>query len=106
MRESHQLRCFRILLHGRLIWIGNAPALPTDTAQPAGFICNYFVLASNQEAAIEKAGARVRRNFDKKTRWLREGKVGLSLEVEEVSQASLLRSLWPANQGFVFYTDE
>lgn len=100
------MRCFHILLHGRLIWFGDAPALPTDTPQPAGFMCNHFVLASNQEAAIEKAEARVTRNFDLKTHWLREGKVGLTLEVEEVSQASLLRSLWPANQGFVFYADE
>lgn len=77
-----------------------------DTPQPAGFVCNRFVLASDQEAAVAKAKARETRIFDSKTGWLREGKAALTLEVEEVSQAPLLKGLWPANQGYAFYARE
>ena len=98
------MRCFYVLVHGKLSW---QPKLPADggpeTVRPGGFYCHRHVLASNKEQAAEKAFARVRTNLERRTGWLGRGLASLDLEAEEVVRAPLLKLLTPENRGHSFY---
>ena len=98
------MRCFYILIHGRLRWL--VEPLDRDTGQPAGLYCHRYVLASDQQEAIQKALESVSNNLDRQTGWLRDNHAELDLEAEEVSEASFLKAFLPANKGHTFYETE
>lgn len=70
--------------------------------QPRGFYCNRFVLAEDQANARQLAYARVRADWDKDSRWPNDGSATLTLEAEEIHQASMDRSREPV-QGYALY---
>ena len=99
------MRCFYILVHGKLRWNVAAPDDP-DCYQPRGFYCHRYVLASDEDDAIRKALKRVRENLDKGGGWLSRGEAILDLEADEVSSAPLHKLLKPDNRGHAFYEEE
>jgi hypothetical protein len=107
MTDAIVMRCFYVLVHGRLNW---DPALPAprepDESRPVGFYCHRYVLASDDDEAVEKAFRRVRKNLDGQTGWLTRRVVELGLEAEEITNAPLQRLLKPDNRGHTFYDDD
>ena len=74
-----------------------------ETAQPPGFFCHRYVLASGEAEAMGKAFQRVRANLKA---WAVDGGPELSLEAEEGSRAPIYKILAPENRGHVFYERE
>ena len=105
-RDEVAMRCFYVLVHGRLRWLTELTELDEDVEQPAGFLCHRFVLASNPNEAMRKAFKSVSSNLDRQTGWLRNHTAELKLEAEEVTTASLINAFLPANRGHTFYERE
>ena len=97
------MRCFYVLVHGRLSWLVEPTELQGDVDQPVGFYCHRYILASNPKDAIQRAFGDVSNNLDGQTGWLRDHAAELKLEAEEVSRASLLKAFLPVNRGHTFY---
>lgn len=95
------MRCYHVEVHGQFKWQTAATGFDS-VSQPAGFLCNRWVVASSKADAAEKALARVRARLKD---WFAYGVVELSLEPEHVSIAPLYRLL-AREQGFVFYDEE
>lgn len=100
------MRCFYVLVHGRLRWFIAPSEDDRDVSQPAGLYCHRYVLASDRRAATRKACDSVFANLDSRTGWMRDGIVELELEAEEVLQASFLKAFLPVNRGHTFYDRE
>jgi hypothetical protein len=98
-------RCFYVLVHGSLEWRPEHLE-DVDAFTPSGFHCHRYVFASCYEEAAEKAFQRVRKNLERQTDWLRQGKATLNLEVEELRPAPLHKMLKPGNRGHAFYDNE
>ena len=94
------MRCYYVLVHGMLTW---KVASSEDDAQPPGFYCHRYVLASNRAAAAQKALNRVRANLDRKTGWLSGGNAIVVLEADEVSLAPMHYLLKAEDRGHTFY---
>lgn len=96
------MRCYYVFVHGKLTW---KLALTSDenNSRPHGFFCHRFVLASNEQLAMEIAFARVRANFRKQNRWLINGSAILDLEAAEIHPAPIYNLLKPDNRGHSFY---
>ena len=98
------VRCFHVLVHAKLDWIGATRDAPgPDVRELAGFYCHRYVLASNETEAEQKAFCRVRANLDGQTGWLSDGAARLELEAEEVQVASMGKLVRPDNRGHSFY---
>lgn len=99
------MRCFHVLIHGKLNWL--VEQLPQSDAseadRPAGFYCHRFVLASAEGAAIEKAFRQVRDNLERQTGWIGDRLATLDLEATEVATAPIYNALRPDNPGHTFY---
>jgi hypothetical protein len=101
------MRCFYVLVHGRLNWPSGAPS-PDDhpgAKRPLGFFCHRYVLARNEEEARKAAFRQVRQNLDKQTGWLSAGAATLDLQAEEAATAPMHKLLMPDNNGHSFYRD-
>ena len=86
------MRCFYVVVHGTLEW--SADHLENEDAfTPAGFHCHRYVLASGFEEAAGKAFRHIRRNLEKQTGWLKQGRAKLTLECEELRPAPLHKLL-------------
>jgi hypothetical protein len=96
------MRCYYVLVHGKLDWTAPHPDDPGELARPAGFYSHRYVLAQTEADATEKAFRRVRKKLDERADWLREGLARLTLEVEELA-ASPLHKLLQSDPGNVFY---
>ena len=96
------MRCFYVLVHGTFDW-DSEPEIDEEFFRPAGFYCHRYVLASGYEAAVKKAFRRVRKNLEKQTGWLGNGRAKLSLEAEELTQAPIRKLLKRDNRGHAFY---
>lgn len=98
------MRCFFILVHGRLSWPAE-PALAADPEafRPLGFYCHRYVLASDVDQAKEKAFRRVRNNLEKQTGWVSKNSARLEFEAEEVTDAPMHKLLKRDNRGHTFY---
>jgi hypothetical protein len=99
------MRCFYVLVHGRLKWQTKPPADP-DVSRSSGFYCHRYVLAQDRSKAAIAAVIRVRDNFDRSTGWISSGDAELELEAEEVHEAPLRYLLKPDNKGHTFYEGE
>lgn len=95
------MRCFYVLVHGRLNWAANLCA--GDIERPPGFYCHRYVLAQNAASAAEAAFRRVRENLGRQTDWLKDGLAKLELEAEEIRKAPIHKILTPDNRGHTFY---
>lgn len=100
------MRCYYVLLHGRLCWLGRSTELDLDMGRPAGLYCHKYVLAADLETATRKAINSVSNNLDRQTGWLRDGVARLELEAEEVVQSSFLKAFLPDKRGYTFYKCE
>ncbi len=100
------MRCFYVLIHGRLRWLADPRKKDQEISQPAGLYCHRYVLASDSQSASKKACDSVFANLDSQTGWLREDIAELDLEVEEVVEASFLKAFFPVNRGHTFYESE
>ncbi len=101
------MRCYYILVHGRLDWVpGRSAGDDLGATKPAGFYCHRYVLASSEAVASETAVHRVRLNLDEQTGWLRDGLATLELEAEKVAFAPVRKLLKPDNRGHAFYEQE
>jgi hypothetical protein len=101
------MRCFYVLVHGRLNW--RRPPSPGDAAAdapPGGFYCHRYVLSSCEDDAAKAAFQRVRENLDRQTGWISAGAATLELEAEEVVRAPMHKLLKRDNRGHAFYTEE
>ena len=96
------MRCFYVLVHGSLEW-DCEPEIDEEFFRPAGFYCHRYVLASGFKHAAEKALRRVRKNFEKQTGWLAEGRANLTLEAQELTLAPMHKLLRRGNRGQSFY---
>ena len=96
------MRCYYILVHGKLDWHG-VPKDDDEVSQPMGFFCHRYLLASSELDAAEKAFRRVRSNLRD---WLGEGGPKLDLDAEEVSEAPIYKLLLPENRAHSFYAEE
>jgi hypothetical protein len=101
--EEAAMRCYYVLVHGRLEW--KAPP-SSDVSQPRGFYCHRYVLAADEQQAAKIAFERVRLNLDRDDGWLSDGSADLQLQAEEVSTAPFLKLLKPDNRGHTFYEQE
>ena len=98
------MRCYFILVHGRLNWrAGPALAADPEAIRPLGFYCHRYVLASDADQATEKAFRRVRENLEKQTGWVSSGSAKLELEAEQVTDAPMHKLLKRDNPGHTFY---
>ena len=97
------MRCFYVLVHGRLHWLVEPTELDRDVGQPAGFYCHRYVLASDPKIATRKAFNSVSANLDQQTGWLRDDVARLELDAEEVVQSSFLKAFLADNRGHTFY---
>ena len=97
------MRCFYILVHGRLSWLVEPTELDGDVDQPAGLYCHRYVLASDPNEAIQRAFRNVHSDLERQTGWLRDHAAELKLEAEEVSRASFIKAFLPVNRGHTFY---
>ena len=98
------MRCFFVLVHGRLKWADEVCA--DDIDRSPGFYCHRYVLASNEHSAAEAAFRRVRENLDRQTGWVKDGVAKLELEAEELRVAPIYKILAPDNRGHTFYEKE
>lgn len=101
------MRCFDVLVHGRIHWLdaGHSDAAPC-ASRPAGLYCHRYVLASNADHAQEKAIHRVRENLEHQTGWMSEGRAWVEFIVEEVASAPLFNGFLTDNRGHTFYAGE
>jgi len=98
------VRCYYVLVHGRLDWVEARSALDQFGAmKPRGFHCHRYVLASDRAGAVEAALRRVEENLDRKMGWLKNGLATVELEAEEVATAPIRKLLKPDNRGHSFY---
>jgi hypothetical protein len=98
------VRCYYILVHGRLDWVSGRSAKDEFGAmKPAGFHCHRYVLAPHEAGAVETAFRRIRENLDGQTGWLRGGLAKVTLEAERVAPAPLLKLLKREDRGHTFY---
>jgi len=95
------MRCYYVMVHGSLNWVGAAPA--EGGSQPRGFYCHRYVLASDEQSATDIAFERVRLNLDRSFGWLSDDSVVLTMEVEEIRTAPFRKLLKPDNRGHTFY---
>lgn len=95
------MRCFYVLVHGKLDWIADSPEPGID--RPPGFYCYRYVLALAEQSARRTAFRRVRENLDRQTGWIANGLARLELEAEEVRPAPIHKILFPDNRGHSFY---
>lgn len=95
------MRCYRVLVHGRLDW--HFASAAEDEFRPRGLYCHRYVLAASEDEAREIAFRRVRQNFDRMGNWLSDGKASLELAADEVAPSSFLNLLRPDNRGHTFY---
>ena len=102
------MRCFYVLIHGRISWIEKASEgdREPDVDRPTGFYCHRYVLASDESQAEAAASERARENLEKQTGWIGCGYIALDLEAEGVAPAPLLKLLRPDNCGHSFYREE
>jgi hypothetical protein len=101
------VRCYFILVHGRLKWVpGRMAGDELGAMRPAGFHCHRYVLAANEDEAVETAFRRVRDNLDHQFGWLRDGLATVELEAEEVATAPIRKLLKGDNRGHTFYERE
>lgn len=101
------MRCFYVLVHGRLEWRANIPISDSLAAtKPRGMYCHRYVLSADAESAKTKAFERVRNNLDQEMGWLSKGWATLALEADAVVQASMLKLVRPDNRGHTFYTED
>ena len=99
------MRCFYVLVHGRLRWRAERAADP-DAFRPQGFYCHRYVLASGVHQARDKAFARVGANLERQTGWISRGAATLDLQADEVVEAGMHKLLKPDNRGHTFYDQE
>ena len=97
------MRCFYVLVHGRLTWSPEAPNTVENWNLPAGFYCHRYVLAAHDEQAIDKAFLSVRENLDQQTTWLTRGLATVDLKAEEVDPQPPYKLLKRVNRGHTFY---
>jgi hypothetical protein len=98
------VRCYYILVHGRLDWSpGRSANDDFGAMKPAGFYCHRYVLAHDEAAAAETAFRRVRDNLDRQMGWLRNGLAVVQLKAENVSTAPMHKLLRRDNRGHSFY---
>jgi hypothetical protein len=103
------MKCYCVLVHGRLDWSTPSSAADDDGEtlhQRAGFYCHRYVLASTIHNAQEAAFRRVRENLDRQTGWIKARAVELELEAEETSPPPIYQLLKPDNPGHTFYLRE
>jgi hypothetical protein len=102
------MRCFYVLVHGRLTWGGETSQVGGDPSvvRPDGFFCHRYVLASDQDVARVLAFSRVRENLEKQTGWITRGLADLDLDAEEVTPAPMHKLLKPDNRGHSFYLED
>jgi hypothetical protein len=98
------MRCYHVLIHGKLDWRGATPA--EDASRPRGFYCHRYVLAADERRAADIAFQRVRSNLARTTDWLDDGGASLLLEAEEITPAPVHKLLKPDNRGHTFYEQE
>ena len=101
------MRCFYVLIHGRLRWRAE-PAPNNDAAatRPSGFYCHGYVLASGEGQAKAAAFRRVRENLEEQTGWIGAGLAALDLEAEELTRAPMRKLLGSDNRGHTFYHED
>lgn len=101
------MRCFHVLVHGRLKWVsGASPKDEIGAANPAGFYAHRYVLAGDQAGATNAAVRRVRANLDSQFGWMREGLATVQLEAQDVTEAPMHKLLKPDNRGHTFYNED
>lgn len=102
------MRCFYVLVHGRIGWIEESSLdnIEPEVDRPTGFYCHRYVLASGVNKAEASAIARVRENLENRTGWISRGYIALDLEAEEVTPAPIHKLLKPDNRGHSFYLEE
>jgi len=101
------MRCFHVLVHGRLSWVPGASALDeVGTIRPSGFYAHRYVLAGDEAGAAEVAVRRVRTNLDSQLGWVSKGFVTVQFSAEEVTDAPMHKLLKPDNRGHTFYSEE
>jgi len=102
------MRCFYVLVHGRLRWRAEPAPTETDAAatRPLGFYCHRYVLASGEAQAEAAAFRRVRENLEKQTGWVGAGLAVLDLEAEELTMAPMHKLLRSDNRGHTFYHED
>jgi hypothetical protein len=108
MVDAAVMRCFYVLVHGRLRWRQESDSGENDPAatRPLGFYCHRYVLASGEGQAEAAAFRRVRENLEKQTGWIGSRQAALDLEAEELTTAPMYKLLRPDNRGHSFYLDE
>jgi hypothetical protein len=107
MVDALIMRCFYVLMHGRLRWQAEEASTQNESAtRPQGFYCHRYVLASGEDQAEVTAFRRVRETLEKQTGWLGAGLAALELEAEELTAAPMYRLLRPDNRGHTFYFDD
>lgn len=106
LRILLRMRCYYVLVHGRLDWSTTSPRPDDDgeAFQPEGFYCHRYVLASSIHHAQEAAFRRVRENLDRQTGWIRGKEV--KLEAAEITSAPFYQLLKPDNRGHTFYESD
>lgn len=102
------MKCYYVLVHGRLVWSTMPPPPDRDgeTFQPAGFYCHRYVLASSIRNAQDAAFRRVRENLDRQRGWIKAKAVKLELAAEETTPAHIYHLMKPDNRGHTFYEQE
>ena len=98
------MKCYHVVVHGRLDWADSLHPAEGDVVQPAGFYSHRHVLASTVQRAEEVALRKVRARLADRTDWLQTKAATLTLEAAEVSAAPFHQFLKPAG-GFAFYSD-
>ena len=97
------MRCFYVLVHGRLTWQTDAPSGNSETDRPTGFYCHRYVLASDAQVARELAFSPVAKNLEKRTGWIGAGLATVEFDAEELIPAPMHNVLKPDDRGHTFY---
>lgn len=98
------MRCYYVVVHGRLSWLAERSAADhIGAGKPTGFYCHRYVLAPNDSHATEIAFRRVTQNLDGEFGWVRDGLATITLEATEVTSVPIHKVLKPDNRGHTFY---
>ena len=98
------MRCYYVLVHGRLDWLpARSASDEIGATKPTGFYCHRYVLARDNQSAAEIAFQRVKQNLDSQMGWIRDQLVTVELQAEEVAIAPIHKLLKGDNRGHTFY---
>lgn len=97
------MRCYRVLVHGRICRADADPDGHSELVQPKGFYANRYVLAATEQGAANRALGLVRKDMADRDALVRAGKKQLSVSVVEVDRANIASILKPINKGYSFY---